>query len=194
MSASAQIQKDSLQKVYDDSVKFVTLQSRLVYPLIKAGTWSGVIPLSNPDEIPDPTIDYKLLFELTANNKDTTVKDINNGITEICRIINLHVASGIPVSKIKPVVVVHGAALYSFYSNKNFKEKYKAENPNLTVIEELIKKTGAKFIACSQAMNYFEVKKDEMIPSVKVSLTAQTALSSYELKGYKLYVIKDEGK
>lgn len=172
-SANGQsVAKDSVQKAKADSVKWANLEAKLIYPLIKAGKFSGVIPVNNATEIPDPDMSYKLLFELVINNKDTLIKEINHGLTEICRIINLHVASGIPVKNIIPVIVVHGPALYSFYTNDNFKKKNKIDNPNITVIEELIKKTGAKFIACGQAINFFEVSKEEMIPQMKVSLTA----------------------
>src|ERR1019366_7865776 len=132
-------------------------------------------------------ISYKLLFELVINNKDTTVKEINHGLTEICRIINLDVASGIPVKNMTPVIVVHGPALYSFYTNEKYKAKYKTDNPNIAVMEEMIKKTGTMFIACGQAMDFLGIAQGEMIPQVKVSLTAQTVLSGYQLKGYKLY-------
>jgi intracellular sulfur oxidation DsrE/DsrF family protein len=183
---------DSIAKAKADSLKWAKLEARMVFPLIKAGKYSGVIPVDNPTEIPDPNMNYKLLFELVINNKDTDAKDINHGITEICRIINLHVASGIPVKNISPVIIVHGPALRSLYNNDNYKKKYKVENPNIEVIEELINKTGAKFIACGQAMNFLDVKREEMIPAVKVSVTAQTVLSSYELKGYKLYSLTED--
>ena len=184
--------KDSAQKAKEDSIKMKKLEAILTYPLINAGTFSGVVPVSNPDEIPDPSLNYKLLFELVDNNKATEEKDINHGLTEICRIINLHVASGIPVKNITPIIVVHAAALRSFYINAIYQNKYKVDNPNITIVDELIKKTGARFIACGQAMNFFDVPREEMIPQVKVSLTAQTVLSHYQLIGYKLYEIRDD--
>src|SRR5665647_817636 len=181
--------KDSAQKAKEDSIKMKKLEAILTYPLINAGTFSGVVPVSNPDEIPDPSLNYKLLFELVDNNKATEEKDINHGLTEICRIINLHVASGIPVKNITPIIVVHAAALRSFYINAIYQNKYKVDNPNIAIVDELIKKTGARFIACGQAMNFFDVPREEMIPQVKVSLTAQTVLSHYQLIGYKLYAV-----
>ena len=53
-------------------------------------------------------------------------------------------------------------------------------------------KYGAKFIACGQAMNFLDIKKQELYPGVKVSLTAQTALSNYIGQGYVWYGISDE--
>lgn len=184
--------KDSTEKAIADSVKWAKMEAKLVYPLLKAGTWSGVLPVPDADEIPDPSISYKLLFELVLPTKAKEGKDINHGITEICRVINLHVASGIPVKKIVPVIVVHGSALFAFYSNEFYQKKFKTDNPNIAIIEELIKKTGAKFIACGQAMQFLEIQHSEIIPQMKVSVTAQTVLSHYQLKGYKLYVIAED--
>lgn len=184
--------KDSTEKAKADSVKWATMEAKLIFPVIKAGTWSGVLPVADADEIPDPSINYKLLFELVLPTKANESKDINHGITEICRLLNLHVASGIPLKKITPVIVVHGSALFAFYNNDYYQKKFKTDNPNIAIIEELVKKTGARFIACGQAMQFLEIQHSELIPQMKVSITAQTVLSHYQLKGYKLYVIAED--
>ena len=62
------------------------------------------------------------------------------------------------------------------------------DNPNMKLIEEL-EGLGAKFISCAQAMFFFEVDKEALLPMFKVSLTAQTVLSSYQMKGYVKYRI-----
>lgn len=124
-----------------------------------------------------------MLFELTANNPDSVIKEINYGLAEVSRVINLHVASGIPVKKIFPVIVIHAGALNAITTDTFYKEHYKMANPNLKTIGEL-EKLGTKFIACGQAMAFFNIKKEDLLPSVKVSLTAQTVLTTYQLKGY----------
>ena len=86
----------------------------MIYPLIKDSKWSGVIPLDNIAEKPDPTMKYKLLFDLTYNNPDSAAKDLNGGLAEIGRIINLHVAAGVPVKNIETIILVHAKALNSF--------------------------------------------------------------------------------
>lgn len=193
LSAYAQtISNDSLGKVKQDSIKMALFESKLVYPLLKAGVYSGVFPVNHVTESPDPDLNYKLLFELTLLNKDSAAREINHGITEICRILNLHVASGIAVKKINPVIVVHGKALYSLFTNKKYRKKYGIDNPNISVIEELVLKTGARFIACGQAMSFLDISEQDLIPQVRVSLTAQTALSSYRLKGYVQYTISED--
>jgi hypothetical protein len=62
------------------------------------------------------------LFELTSNNPDSTLKEINYGPDEMARVINLHIASGVLVKKIIPVIVVHAGALHAMkHSRKNIR-------------------------------------------------------------------------
>lgn len=184
---------DSIMAARKDSIKWAKLASLAYFPLIKAGTFSGVLPVEGVDEIPSPKRQYKLLFEFTLNFKDSTHEKLNPGLVEIARVLNLHVASGIPISHIHPVIVVHGPSLFSIENNEVFKAKYKKDNPNNQLIQDLMK-NGAKFIACGQAMNFLDVKKQELYPGVKVSLTAQTVLSNYIGQGYVWYGISDENK
>lgn len=191
----AMMRTDSLkiEKEYAESAHWENLKSIAQYPLIRAGDFSGVIPVKDPTEIPDPTMDYKLLFELTYNNPDSNSVNINYGLVEVARVINLHALAGIPAKKIVPVIVVHAGALNAFRTDTSYQMRFKNENPNLKVIHDL-EKLGARFIACGQAMNFLKFKKEDLLPGVKVSLTAQTVLSSYQLKGYVLYDIGDPNK
>jgi intracellular sulfur oxidation DsrE/DsrF family protein len=66
-----------------------------------------------------------------------------------------------------------------------FNKKYKIDNHNIKLIGEL-EKFGAKFIACGQAMSFLDIQKEAFLPQVKVSLTAKTVLSGYQLKGFVL--------
>jgi intracellular sulfur oxidation DsrE/DsrF family protein len=184
---------DSIAAARKDSIKWATLESLAYFPLIKAGTFSGVLPVAGIDEIPDPEREYKLLFEFTLFNKDSTNEKLNPGLVEIARILNLHVASGIPISHIHPVIVAHGHSLFSIQNNEVYQQKFKKDNPNSKLIQDLMK-NGARFIACGQAMNFFDVKKEELFPGVKVSLTAQTVLSGYIGQGYVWYDISKENK
>ena len=175
-----------IDKEFADKLKEAQLKGIAVYPAMNGGDMSGVIPVKDPTEVPDPNMDYKLLFELTSNNPDSTAKDINYGLTEVTRIINLHVASGIPLKKIMPVIVVHAGALNAFTNNEFYKGKYKTDNPNQKLINDLAA-IGTRFIACGQAMVFFDIKKEALMPVMKISVTAQTVLSSYQLKGYVKY-------
>ena len=174
---------DSLTAARKDSSKLAKLLTLAYYPLINAGPYSGVLPVEGVDEIPDPKREYKLLFEFTEGFKDSSHQKLHPGLVEIARVLNLHVAAGIPVANIHMVVVVHGPSLLWIRNDSFFQATYQKNNPNSALIEDLMRH-GVKFIACGQAMLFFEVKKEQLFPGVKVSQTAQTALSNYLGQGY----------
>ncbi len=182
-AASARVTKATARP--DTSAFEKEFASKAVYPLIKGSTWSGVIPVNNIDEKPDVNMRYKLLMEITTGFKDSAAGKINDAIAEIGRLINIHVQAGIPKQNIDLIIVAHGPILRSFYNNEVYRKKYKVDNPNIAVYNELLN-AGAKFIACGQAMSFFHVDKEEMLPWMKVALSAQTVMTNYQIKGYIL--------
>lgn len=183
--------KDSLAhvKMLEDSLRMAKLFAIAQFPYVKGSKWSGVIPVDNPTEIPDPNQEYKLLFEITEKNPDSLAKEINSGLDEVARLLNLHIASGIPAKNIKPVVLLHGPAISAVTTNERYQKKRSMDNPNIKLIHDL-ENVGAKFIVCGQAMAFFGLTKEDLLPEMKISLTAQTVLSNYQLHGYVLYSIK----
>lgn len=181
----AQFKADSAktEKEFGDKIRWEKLKAQSTFPVMNAGEFSGVISVKDPTEIPDPNQDYKLLFELVSNNPDSIIKENNESLVEVVRVINLHAASGIPIKRIIPVIVVHGGALNAFTTNEYYNKKFKSDNPNIKIIGEL-QKLGTKIIACGQAMAFKNIQKEDMLPSIKISLTAQTVLTNYQLKGY----------
>jgi intracellular sulfur oxidation DsrE/DsrF family protein len=184
-SLRAMIHADSLkiEKEYAEIERWEKIKAVIQIPAINAGKFSGIVPVNDVTEIPDPNINYKILFEVAYGNPDSMAKEPNYALVEIARVINLHIASGIPANKIMPVILVHAKALNAICNNAHYQELYKMDNPNLTLIRDL-EDAGAKFIACGQAMAFFNVKKEELLPEIKVVLSAQTILTSYQLKGY----------
>jgi len=189
----AVIHADSLriEAQFAKQEKFDHLISKAVYPRFKGpgAEFAGVLPVKTVTEIPDPNLEYKLLFEVVENNPDSLLNTVSASLVEVARIINLHIASKIPENKIKPVIVVHGPVLDVLTKSEFYKEKHHTDNPNLELLKKL-EELGAKFIACGQAMQFFDVPAEHLLPEIKISLTAQTVLSSYQLKGYVLYKVE----
>jgi intracellular sulfur oxidation DsrE/DsrF family protein len=167
-------------------------QYQMMYPAIKSSKWSGVAPVQNITEKADPLMKYKLLMELTgfaSKGQEATAKnEINGGLTEVGRKVNLHVAAGVPKKNIDLVVVVHAGALFALLNNDKYKRKYGIDNPNIAIIKEL-QDFGAKFIVCGQAMTFLRLEIEDLVPGIRQALTAQTVLSTYQLKGYTYYNI-----
>src|SRR6476646_6931913 len=155
-AATAKAKEDSLNKLF---------LAHAVYPLLKSSKFSGVIPVENPTEKLNPNLQYKLRFEVITGTMDSSdAKDINASFAEAGRIINLHIAAGVPLKNLHAVMVVHGPALHALYKNDVYRQKYKMDNPNLAYLDEL-QKAGVRFVACGQAMFFFDVKREEMIPA-----------------------------
>ena len=170
--------------------------SKLMFPAVK-NLWAGVVVVDGIDELPDPNLEYNMVFDFTAiptmgdkaDKMDST--EVNWALTDIGRIYNLHLAAGIPKEKIHFVVAVHAFASRSFYRNEEYKKRYKIDNPNLSIIDEL-DKIGVKFLVCGQSLTWIGDKKEMLLPQAKISLTAQTTLSSYQLKGYALKTLGND--
>jgi len=175
-----------------DSLRLAKLKAKGTYPLIKASAYSGVLPVTGITEKPDNSVKYKLAFSLTLGTSDPDkVKELNRGLAEIGRIINLHIAAGVPVENLDVVIITHGQAMFSILNNEAFKKQFKADNPNLAIIKEL-ESANAKFIACGQAMQFLEVKNDALLPEVKIAMAAKVAISTYQMKGYTIYDIDED--
>lgn len=187
--------KYSLYKIYNEIFPLMSPllnapEYRESFPAIRGYKWAGVVPVKGIDELPDPTLQYKLLMELTSfasKGQDSAAKKrINPGLGEVARLINLHEANGIAKKNMNVVVVVHASALNALLTNEKYKKKYGLNNPNLDLIKEL-QRYGAKIVVCGQAMTFFRLEKEDLAPGIKQALTAQTVLSTYQLKNYVYY-------
>lgn len=184
--------QDSVEAARKDSLKMAKFFSLATYPLIKNSKWSGVLPVDGIQEKPDPAMRYKLLMEVTLWSKDSAAKkEINGGLGEVGRLINLHVAAGVPKENLDLAVIIHGPALNVYLKNEAYQKKFGTPNPNIDLLKQFLA-LGVKFIACGQAMAFFDFKKEDMIPEVRVSLSAKVVVSTYQLKGYVLYDISEE--
>jgi intracellular sulfur oxidation DsrE/DsrF family protein len=157
-----------------------------------------VIDVPEVDYKPDPSLEYKIIVDFMAftklDPKDDDSDEIkpaeqNWGLGQLGRQINLHVAAGIPKENIKLVAAVHGTASESFMTNEAYQEKYKMDNPNLEMLNEL-HEAGVEFLLCGQSLG--PIEKKDLLPFAKVTFTAQTTLSEFQLKGYALKLILND--
>ena len=158
------------------------------FPAIKSNTWGGVVPVEGIDEIPEPKLQYDFVMDLSSfgmpkQPDSVSSKEINIALGSVARTINLHVGAGVPKENINVVLAVHGTAMNVFLNNEKYKKKYGVDNPNIPLLKEL-QDFGVKIALCGQAMHYQKAVKEDFIPGVKVALTAQTVISSYQLKKY----------
>ncbi|MBS1575593.1 MAG: DsrE family protein [Bacteroidetes bacterium] len=198
-SSKAQTKTDSLQSLksdstvikdslaYKDSVRLEKLLEKADYPVIKRSKYSAALAVSNIDEKPDPKMKYKLLVEITGWEKDSaSVRKVSGSLAEAGRILNLHIEAEIDKKNIEMVIVAHAGALNALLTNEKYKKKFHTDNPNLDIIKQF-QDNNIKIIACGQAMHFVDISKEDLLPVVKVALSAKIVLSTYLSKGFILF-------
>ena len=99
--------------------------------------------------------------------------------------MNLYVASGVPLSRLKFVAVASGSATSLALDDAHYRAKFGVPNPNLPLIAEL-KKDGITIAVCGQAMAEHHFENDWIDPRVTLSLSALTTVITLPQAGYAL--------
>ena len=170
--------RDSIIRKVKDSLKWDMVKKIAQYPLIKNSEWSLALPVSGVTDRIDPAMKYKLLFAMEVWGRDSASKTkINEGLAEIGRIINLHIAAGVPKENLELAIVIHGAPMNVYLKNEVYQKKFKTNNPNLDILKQFID-IKTNLIACGQAEIYFNMPASDMIPEVKTAYSAKVAFST----------------
>ena len=152
-----------------------------LYPVIKS--YGPVYQIPNAAHKPDPNINYKIIVELTENASKPD--SLNEWLEAIATLINLHAVEGVPKENIHVVVVLRKMATYAVFGNEMYREKFKADNPNLELIKEL-HDAGTEFYVCGQTMLKRNIDKSKLVPEAKIASAGLTAITTYQLKGYTM--------
>jgi intracellular sulfur oxidation DsrE/DsrF family protein len=134
-------------------------------------------------ERPDPKLDYKIVVEVSSDNaKPETVHEF---FEKVAAVVNLHALGGVPANKLHVVMVIHGPAAQFIVNNEAYQKKFSVNNPNLALFTAL-QDAGVKIFVCGQSVIKRNIDPATIAPEVKVSLSAITTLTTYQLKGYSL--------
>ena len=133
--------------------------------------------LDNPSEQK-----FSVAFDIAKGAENNAV---NRSIASVARFINMHTRAGVPVEKIKTVLIVHGPAATEMLSAEAYKKRFNKANPSLALLETLIDH-GAQVILCGQSAAFSDIAAQDLIPGVQMSLSAMTAHALYQQRGYTL--------
>ncbi|SNZ00084.1 DsrE family protein [Flagellimonas pacifica] len=139
--------------------------------------------IDNPDFKTNVNSDFKVVFDIT-NSPESHI-EINKTIETAARFLNMHAQSGVPESQLKVALVVHNKASKDIIQNKVYQNRYGVPNPNYNMVKELMN-AGVEVILCGQSSKSRDFPKEELIPGVKISLSAMTALIQLQNEGYQL--------
>lgn len=103
----------------------------------------------------------------------------------VARFINMHVEAGVPLENVKLAVVVHGRAAKDLLGNEAYRERMGADNANAPLIAALQDK-GVEIILCGQSAAAQDITKQDLLPGIKLALSAMTAHALLQQQGYAL--------
>ncbi|GAA78140.1 DsrE family protein [Pseudoalteromonas sp. BSi20495] len=125
---------------------------------------------------------FRIAFDVADGAKEGAQ---NNSINSLARFINMHVAHGVKPENIQLALVVHGSASVDVLANSEYKKRFNIDNKNRYLIEQLLVNNTQVFV-CGQSATYFKVTPEQLIPGVKMSLSAMTAHAQLQQQGYTL--------
>lgn len=139
--------------------------------------------IDNADIEVDTTKEYKVVFDIMDSPEDKNA--VNAKIETAARFLNMHAQAGVPAENLKAIIVVHNAASKDIILDKAYQEKYGVKNPNTDLMKELLD-ANVEVIFCGQSSVSRGFPKEDLIPEVKLSLSAMTALIQLQDEGYRL--------
>ena len=143
----------------------------------------AVYSIDRLDYIPDTSQQLMAIFDV--DRKQTDLSKSNPIISSLNRYYNMHVRYGVRKENIHLVAVLHGSSTKDALSNSAYKKKYDVENPNTALINSL-SDMGVEVYLCGQSMSYSGYSKEDLLPEVKVALSAMTILTVYQMDNYAL--------
>jgi intracellular sulfur oxidation DsrE/DsrF family protein len=150
-----------------------------INPVIK--NYGTIFDIPFAEEKPDPTLEYKIIVEIEKESErpDSVSWALNN----VARLVNLHVMAGVKPEQLHVVIAIHSGAIYTVMNNEAYRAKYKVDNPNLGLFEEL-ERAGVRIVGCGQSIMFRKIDRFKMAPQVKIASSMITTLTSYQMKGY----------
>lgn len=139
--------------------------------------------IENADFVPDSTSVLKAIFDIDYLPKDSSSS--NSLISSLHRYLNMHVKNGVKVSNISLAFVLHGDSTKDALNNKAYMRKYGINNPNTKIIKTL-SEHGVEMYICGQSAAHSGISKSEIMPEIKLALSAMTVLTIYQSEGYSL--------
>lgn len=125
---------------------------------------------------------FKAVFEINAGGGDTV--KVNEQLNNVARYYNLHVRHGIPESQVRGAAVFHGSGWTALLTDAAFAARFGGKpNPSRKLTEELIQH-GAQLVLCGQTAGARGIRRDELLPGVKVAISAMTAMQVLQADGY----------
>ena len=144
-------------------------------PLIEGYGLNARVPQAAP--LPADAA-FKVAIDVVEGGVDG---ELNGKFKTAASLINLLNASGVPAERIEVGLVVHGPA----YRDLLVDDAYGGDNPNAELIAAL-QAHGATLYYCGQSAVYRDIAAEDLLPGVKVTLSATITHAMLQQQGYAL--------
>ncbi len=125
---------------------------------------------------------FKISFDVSRQARAGTV---NRSVESAARFINMHVAAGVKPEHIDLALVIHGGAVKDMTVDAFSEHSKTGKNTNADLIR-ILQENGVKFYVCGQSAAYHGVKHTDLLPGVKMALSAMSAHALLQQQGYTL--------
>ncbi len=147
----------------------------LVFP-----TYGQIATVDSDVPIPRDTI-FKVAFDVSDEAKPG---EVNRGFDSVARFINMHAEAGVPAANIHVAIVVHGQAGIDLLNAATYaKRSDGAVNANAALIAQLLAHQVDVYL-CGQSAAGLGIAKPDVLPGVKMALSAMTAFALLQQQGY----------
>jgi intracellular sulfur oxidation DsrE/DsrF family protein len=141
-----------------------------------------IAPVASDLPIPKGT-KFKIAFDVRAR---ADAGKLSRQIETAARTLNMHVAAGVPKEDVQIVVIVHGPAGFDLLKPEVYAARNEGKaNGSADAVKKLLD-AGVEFYLCGQSAMGLKIAKADLIPGVKMSLSAITAHALYQQRGYTL--------
>ena len=122
------------------------------------------------------------VFNVSFDVMEQGEKDaVNRRFESAARFLNMHAAMGVAQENMKLAVVVHGPAIFDLTNDT----VYGGANKNADLIKLLLA-NGVTIQVCGQSAASRDVKTEDLLPGVKMAVSAMTAHALLQQQGYTL--------
>lgn len=126
---------------------------------------------------------FRIMFDVSEGAKPGA---INVKVNSAARFINMQVAAGVPEKNIRIALVVHGGAGADLLTNEAYRARNDDRpNPSAAPISQLLAH-GVDIYLCGQTAAARGYAKADLIPGVKIALSAMTISALLQQQGYTL--------
>lgn len=147
--------------------------------------------LTGAHELPDPSLTYKVLFNLSSA---APVDKVHPMFERVARYLNTLAEYGVPPLRRQLTIVVYGPATEIVLNDAAFAARnHGKHNPNAAFISTL-RQAGVITRICSQALIAQHIEPRDVLPTVELDLWALSTRVNLEQHGYVVEEELPQGK